>query len=379
MPQNQEQNLALLLLPDPPVRLADLAEIRAALYPPLSAAVSFLNRKGSPAVLEVALPILRLVHVFREHRSLFTNVSVLLRNVYSLLSTIYQEIGLDVRGSALIDTRVMLVLDYESPFGDPDELPCGTVRFRTLATCDRPWNRVFVVDGEIGEARFKNFRITAAEVRPHWTFERVRIPGGLHFRMPVKPSDSAPGSSTITEDTLNQNTMICIHPNTFDFTDKYTLTMGLFTVRLIRSYSTDSIVESRQAEESRIYVATVKGKARSDVEEDITQQKRVVDFLLTLLDFGDEKTLAKYASKADTLDASSALSSVEQRFRVQCFVSAWNRTRMVENNTITTMVVSRSMLSVAEDVNVVRREKGWEPLKLVQLEEASPTALAEVY
>jgi hypothetical protein len=64
---------ALLILQHSPQRLANLHDICAALYAPLSTTIKYLKNHASQerrTTLEIALPIMTLVHVFRKHRTL---------------------------------------------------------------------------------------------------------------------------------------------------------------------------------------------------------------------------------------------------------------------------------------------------------------------
>ena len=126
-------------------------------------------------------------------------------------------------------------------------------------------------------------------------------------------------------------------------------------------------------------MATIEGETTTPVDIQIEQQKRVIDFLLALLDIGEANTVATYASKADTLDASFPLSSIEQKFRIQCLVSTQRYDDINEQVGVTTIVVTGRNVGVAEEINKIRSARGWDELMVVRLEDIRAPELAIVH
>lgn len=354
----------LLLLPDPPQRLTH-SDIYAALYPPLAATVSFLKNQQDSSVLDIALPIHRIASALQEHHSFLSHISTLLERVYSLLAKVYRENELSPLDSAFIDSRIILVLDDEVYFAEHQILLCGTIHFGALARSSRSWTHIFIVESESGRSRYNSFNLIVKEERPEWNPQSVTVPGGLQFLFPDYISGAEDGLKMIPGGLLSHDILVAIKSNQFDFTNKYTLTMGLLAMK--QSLPLEGSMDKYAAERRRLFVATVGEDTESKTDVTVTQQKPVVDFLHALLEFGSQTFSTTYSSKVDTLDTSYLLSAIEQRFCVQCFVSTYKHTGMPEKNGVGTILTTVSLAGIAAKINEVRRGRGWTELGIMKL------------
>lgn len=374
---------ALLLLPDPPQRFEDLHDLWAALHPPLSSTVSSLRKLSSasqPATLDIALPILRLVQVFRKHRTLFDNVSVLLANVYSLLAFVYEREGLAHDGDSLIDARILLVVDDQASSATSQPLPCGTISFRDLSRFHRPWTHVFAVDGENGEAVYRSFRHNAAEADDRWTPELVRVPGGI--QMYIQNGNFGVGEEitnmSLTDGPVNKDVYIVVIGTTLDFTDKYTLTMGLFSLlqsepKRMTDMGKTAIVDRHMVEAISVDRCCTRAARRIN-------QHNILNFLQAMLEFGTragEMSTEKAPPGYDYMDVLCKGFSGERIGTMKCCVYA-GPSKVAWYGSVRNVIVAERGVEIVDVLNEVRVREGSSELEVVKVGGVNPDAFIDM-
>ncbi|ORY58221.1 uncharacterized protein BCR38DRAFT_78358 [Pseudomassariella vexata] len=238
--------LGLLLLPTPPQQITFL-DVRVALHPPLSSAVLRLSKarprqQESAALLEIAIPLTRVIQNSYNHQELFAETGRLLFNVYQLLETIYQKENIPSEGPGAVDTRILFVHDGSEELDDGEGLPLVITSFGALARTSRPWTHLFAVESEPGETllrRFMTLRGGDISRREHDPLlESIqRLKGGLQIYMPSLHSNGlGPIYDGSRQDSPTWKVTVVIGGGgrRVDFTDKYLLTMGLLSIAGVR-------------------------------------------------------------------------------------------------------------------------------------------------
>ncbi|PYH93527.1 pantetheine-phosphate adenylyltransferase family protein [Aspergillus ellipticus CBS 707.79] len=158
---------ALLLLPPPPS--ASFDQFKAAYEPILVAVCSRLAQQldgaNRTAILDIALSLPGLLSPSCQPRTrAFGSLQTLLESIYRLIGIVCVELKTELDGPGGIDARVVL-LDFDSVHsaavtkGHSREGPI--VDLQTLALSERPWERVYYPDSQVGRnlaAAFSSFQ-----------------------------------------------------------------------------------------------------------------------------------------------------------------------------------------------------------------------------
>ncbi|KAI0014879.1 hypothetical protein F4780DRAFT_151100 [Xylariomycetidae sp. FL0641] len=221
---------ALLLLPEPPQSTSS-DHIRPALYHTLLSAIQRLSQNqlsGRTAELDIAVPLTRIGQTVHTHRALFGVVQGLVNNVYQLVKTIFDELGVSAEHYGSIDVRVLLVRDGDETTEEGRMFPAVVTSLYRLASSPRTWTQVFVVEGEQGETMYRRFQTLAWDRGAPWDalFSGVqRLPGGIQIFI----KDLHTNGAAAAEPWGAKQIGVFLGGGASEhFADKWLLTMGLF-------------------------------------------------------------------------------------------------------------------------------------------------------
>ncbi|KAL1989220.1 hypothetical protein VTN96DRAFT_3767 [Rasamsonia emersonii] len=145
---------ALLLLPAPPSHA--VRRLRDAYGPALSHVFSHLSRAldgfNRIGVLDIAVAIPGILSADYQPRArVFASLQHLLASLYTLVGAVAAAQDLELDGPGGVDTRIFFVDDESSPAQTSSTtgnspLQGPIIDLRTLATCQRAWDDVYVLD-----------------------------------------------------------------------------------------------------------------------------------------------------------------------------------------------------------------------------------------
>ncbi|PVH91637.1 pantetheine-phosphate adenylyltransferase family protein-like protein [Periconia macrospinosa] len=160
---------ALLLLPPGPSPPA-YETLKAAYGPTLRTVLGQLarapQRAQDRAVLDIALPCSHLYgRLDAPRRPFYAHTQSLVAGLYKLICTIAAQNSIDTEDAEGVDARVILLayprdgkLVQPSETERPERETLGpAIELHTLAKSNRPWDTIFSVESEEGEALVRNF------------------------------------------------------------------------------------------------------------------------------------------------------------------------------------------------------------------------------
>jgi phosphopantetheine adenylyltransferase len=341
----QPTKRALLLLPPAPTP-SSYASLKAAYNAPLFTVLKELSRSSSkPALLDIALPVPELYGNLDAPRGpLYALTQQLVADLYKLICITATKEAIDTEDAEGVDARVVLVayprdgqLSITPAESTPEqELQGPAIDVSTLSRAQRTWDAVYSVESEEGERFLQSFLSLSAVTR---NVSRVR--GGIVAveRLAAKPAMA--GSAT--------NHLSVAVGGTFDHLHighKLLLTMFAFVLgRRHASEQTQSTLTVGITGD-----ALLKNKKFADhLESWKRRQESTHDFLSSIIYFGrSDDTRVQVVIK---------------------YVEIWDPFGpTITDKDITALALSLETRGGGAAVNDKRREQGWAPLEVFEVD-----------
>ena len=373
-PAARQASRALLLLPpapDPP----SYAALRAAYHLPLLKALTELanphRRPQEPALLEVALPCPHLYGRLGAPRAaLYPTTQQLVADLYKLVCVSAASEAIDTEGPDSLDVRLVLLAyprDSQLPPPQPDssaeqDRQGPALDLYTLARNPTPWDTVYAVESEQGEAVLNNFLAVAKAPK-----RLARVQGGI---VQVDPAVPQPASTEASSHAVHHHSVAV--GGTFDHLHighKLLLTMFAFTVGRGTASGAGSNSSAGMLTVGITGDAMLKNKKFADhVESWASRQAAVHRFLASLLCYG-------HADEAPTFDEVNEAGPNGHALHFRC--PSGLVIRYVEisdpfgptitDQDISALVISHETRGGGVAVNDKRSEKGWKALEVFEV------------
>lgn len=359
---------SLILLPPPP-RPASRSALNAAYRPPLEAALSRLKQDGEGATLIVALTSPFLTGQFLRHKTLsWPEAQTLIAGLYSIISTLCAKLALPAEvhaGPGSVDARVVLI-DHEPGRQYRDFKPAIEVNntiivdLATFASAYHPWKHIFHVNNEAGYSLLTTYLKMFEQVQVLKHDQLVVVEGGLAMSVkPSEPSHFGPQTNPVSTVCLG-GTFDHLHPGHKLLLHAAVLLLGVPEAsakkpcRFIIGITGDELLKRKKYAEF--------------VQSWDLRATNVIEFLATILH------LSKTGWKRETdLQLSKKEDEIVAHFRdgaieIQCVViqDAFGPTITTEE--MDALVVSGETRSGGQAVNDKRKERGWHPLDIFEVD-----------
>jgi phosphopantetheine adenylyltransferase len=364
---------SLLILPAPPTPPTPAA-LKAAYQPALTAALTTLAsiKASKAAVLQVYVPCSRQYDLHEPRSQLFEEIERLVSGVYSLICIVSAQNAIEPDGSGAVDARVILLnhdrleeshgRHLSSPFPLPATGPI--IDIQTLALTRRSWYHIFSVDGEQGQAILSKYLIVAAHLNPPVQGEICKVPGGISLMSSVKSKTQyARQGSAIHTTVIVGGTFDHLHAG-----HKLLLT----AIALLLQPSTLSMEVERRLIIGITGDQLLKNKKYAEYLQSWKQrQEDVVDFLLTILFFAqpENQELETRAFDEPVVNGKAIHIRLKQaNITIECVEIQDPFGPTITDEKVTALVVSRETRSGGAAVNTKRKEKGWKPLEVFEVD-----------
>lgn len=371
---------SLLLLPAPP-HPANQAALHAAYRPSLQAVISKLKDPDNPngAVLIVALASPILEGTFQRDKSLsWVDAQSLLAGIYSIISVVCAQlqVATDIHGGrGSVDARVVLI-DHDStkkPALDfkPAIEPNNTtlVSLGTFASAYHPWRYIFSVDNEAGHhllstylGMFEGNQVLKQE-------QLVVVEGGLTLKITPTSPAQPPAPTPLCDVVCLGGTFDHLHPG-----HKLLLTAAILLLKVPRA---DSPAPCR-------FVIGITGdellknkKYAEYVQSWDDRAMYVIEFLSSILELRKEGWKEGQTPKLVKKDGETIALFRSDTISIECV-----RIQDPFGPTITTeamdaLVVSGETRSGGAAVNDRRKELGWHPMVVFEVDVLDAEDLAD--
>ncbi|KFZ02983.1 hypothetical protein V501_09439 [Pseudogymnoascus sp. VKM F-4519 (FW-2642)] len=374
---------SLLLLPPPPQSL-DRASLKAAYLPAFTAALADLaSARVSPiAVLDIAVPWPALRGQAEKPRShLFRESQHLLAELYSLISLVCAQKGIEIDGPGGIDPRVLLVeYDPSQPppsyqgSSNPLAAPGGPIiDLQTLALTRRSWNLIFSVDGEQGQQVYHRYSTLANAHSPPLRGHIRTVPGGT--TVIAQPSQTSQSSSPPPSHPSSKTHSVVVVGGTFDH-----LHAGhklLLTATALMLQPPSPLAASQPTHRRLIIGITgdelLKSKKYAEqLESWKRREEGVINFLLPILSFttlptSEDITRTHFDTPVvNGRGVSTHLKSAN--LTIECVEIQDPFGPTITDADVTALIVSGETRDGGAAVNDKREEKGWEALEVFEID-----------
>jgi phosphopantetheine adenylyltransferase len=363
---------SLLLLPPPPAPVT-VASLSAAYRRTISASITSLSRLPTSSKLIIVLPCPSIhdrLHLPRSH--VYDELQGLLAGIYSLVCIVCAQLGVDVESDTpgSIDARIIL-LDYDMSMQTtvgreamPDLTSAGpVVDLSVLAMTRRHWHFIFSVDGEHGQRLLATYLELGNRQSPPILGHIQTIGGGVSLLQKQSPNPSFDSSFS--------HNVVAVG-GTFDHLHAGHKLLLTATALLLQPMKKD-------ANTGRRLIVGITGdellKNKKYAEHLKSWKKRqddVVDFLLSIL-------LFTRSTVDDAIQVSSINKPVPNGQAIHTKLKACNITiecveiqdpfgPTISDENVTALVVSGETRSGGQAVNDKRKEKGWNPLEIFEID-----------
>lgn len=372
---------ALLLLPPPPLSL--LYPILKATYNnPLSLVLSHVSEHASKslssAVLEIAVPCSDRCLLLESQRQMYDQIQELLASLYSLVSVICARDSIGVEGKGGVDVRILLVAysrddKYDKYLGNEGLSPGKPLQgpiidLPTLALSQRGWQHLFSVRNEEGKTLLKQFlgltdyiNGSATEARTLWDVKEVEP--GVNITIPTEGVQD-----TLPKREGKAHYSIAVG-GTFDHLHaghKLLLTMATLLLQ----------PPSQSDQRRRIVIGItqdelLKNKRYADFLEswDVRQQN-VSNFLLALLDYATPGATPPAICHISRPGPNGELVNMklDPALEIECVAISDPYGPTITDTSISALVVSGETRGGGQAVNKMRKELGWPPLEVFEVD-----------
>ena len=306
---------------------------------------------------------------------MYDRVQKLLAGLYSLVSVICARDSISVEGKGGVDARILLVAYsrddmYSGSEGLPPTKPLQgpIIDLPTLAFSQRGWQHLFSVRSEEGKTLLKQFLCLAGYInspttaRSHWDVREVD-----------------PGVSAIIPTEEIQN----VQPSKREGQAHYSIAVGgTFDHlhaghKLLLTMATLLLQPPSQSDQRRRIVIGItqdellKNKRYADFLEswDIRQQN-VSNFLLALLDYATPGATppAIYRVPRAGLNGEVINMKLDPALEIKCVAISDPYGPTVTDISISALVVSGETRGGGQAINKMRKELGWPPLEVFEVD-----------
>ncbi|PWY86027.1 pantetheine-phosphate adenylyltransferase family protein [Aspergillus heteromorphus CBS 117.55] len=361
---------ALLLLPPPPS--ASFDQFKAAYEPILVAVCSKLAQQldgaNRTAILDIALSLPGLLSPSCQPQTrAFASLQSFLESIYRLIGIVCVELGLELDGPGGITARVIL-LDFDSvqtaavTTGHPRDGPI--VDLQTLAQSERPWERVYYPDNQVGRnlaAAFSSFQSQTKDPNA----------GSMHA-IPDAPNWSFPDSLLALDDAKEFNAHYSVAVGgTFDH-----FHIGHKLLVTATALVLQPAEEAEPGRERKITVGVTgegllaKKKYAEFLESWDERCETTGAFLLAIMDFRPPDASAPRIERANGPGPDGKYIRMHVRpdliFQMVQITDPFGPT--ITDEGISALVVSKETRAGGAAVNEERARKGWEGLEVFEVD-----------
>lgn len=375
---------SLLLLPPPP-RPAGPLELSAAYRPTLESVIAKLkdssskgSNDGSTLIIAVGAPVLS--GQFRRHKSLaWPEQQSLLAGLYSLVSVVCARLRVATEadgGPGSVDARVVLV-DHDAAKRIPEDFklaiePNNTVvvDLTTFVAAYHPWKQIFSVGSEAGHKQLSTYLRMYEGIQALSQDQLITVDGGLTL-------NSEPLNSVSASPTTTPHSVVCLG-GTFDHLHpghKLLLTAAILLLKVPAEGSAKpcSFVVGITGDE------LLKNKKYAEfVQPWEDRAMGVIEFLSSMLELQKQGWKAGAAGpKITKKDGEITALFRSGTISVSCvqIQDAFGPTITQEN--MDALVVSGETRSGGAAVNAKRKELGWHPLQIFEVDVLSAEEITD--
>lgn len=363
----------LLLLPAVSSVISNKS-LDAAYRPPLAAVLkqiaASIRNESTGAHLDIALPFPYLLqHKEKSRGQLYTSTQRLVAGVYKLICVLAAKEGINVEDESGIDARVILLACpkgyHDSSVEDIAFGPVVTIR--QLASCQRPWQSLFVVESGDGEAllrQFQSHRDSHTQVR--------RVPSGAIKVEDCASSDDAASGAQADTALAVRHSSIAVG-GTWDHIHighKLLLTMFAFMLEPPTTHyyhgSTSSLTIGITGDE-----LLVNKKFADALQDWPARQRSTVDFLRAIMDFRappDAHRVHLTSLSEPGPNGHAVHVGVDDMLLLKCVRISDPFGPTITDESISALVLSGETRSGGQAVNQKRTEKGWPKLEVFEVD-----------
>jgi phosphopantetheine adenylyltransferase len=385
MPNKTPKKLlsALLLLPPPPLNLL-YPVLKATYNTPLSFVLSYVSELASRAlscvVLEIVVPCPDHCLLQESQIPMYDQIQKLLAGLYSLVSVICARDSISAEGEGGVDARILLItysrddkylgdegLSLSKPLQGP------IIDLPTLALSQRVWQHIFSVRSEEGKTLLKQFLCLADCInsstmsRPHRDVKEVDP--GVSITIPAEEIKDV----QLLKREGKAHYSIAVG-GTFDH-----LHAGH---KLLLTMATLLLQPPSQSDQRRRLVIGItqdellKNKRYADFLEswDVRQQN-VSNFLLALLDYNTPGAAtpgatppAIYQVSRPGMNGKVVNMKLDPALEIECVAISDPFGPTITDMSISALVVSGETRGGGQAVNKMRKELGWLPLEVFEVD-----------
>ncbi|KAL9043934.1 MAG: hypothetical protein Q9214_002894 [Letrouitia sp. 1 TL-2023] len=373
---DSSQPLWLLLLPTPPQRRT-LSTLRAAYGPCLTEillrASSISSSSSTITLLDVAISSPQLGSSENAGKDFFQRAQNLIGQVYRLICLICAEQKIDIQYGNDVDARILLLYNTDNLLSEVSGRAADRTfsngpitSLQSLASCDRPWQRLCSTDSERGRILLENF-LGGRSTR---TGEEV-LKGLIVEKYPDgQVSDSLDGN-LLKNDVLN-NVPLQYHDSvalggTFDHLHaghKLLLTMAAFVLN-----PDDSPEKVRTLAIGITGDELLKKKQFREYLEDWHQRQATVEkFILSLLVLGSPSEISTTTQICPDDHGKIVYNKLPSGLIIKYveLFDAFGPTLTEES--ISALIVSGETRGGGKAINEKRTEKGWSSLEVFEVD-----------
>ncbi|ORY66978.1 uncharacterized protein BCR38DRAFT_337925 [Pseudomassariella vexata] len=377
----EENNLPSLLLLPPPPHPSDRVALSAAYRPSLKSAIAKLKDQNSPSgallIVAVASPVLS-GRSQRQKSLSWTQVQSILAGIYSIVSVICAQLGVATDAGAgrdSVDVRVVLV-DHDltrKPTSDSKPAIASNntvvVDLVTFVSAYHPWKYVFGVGNEAGHQLLSTYLKMFEGKQPLRQDQIVVVEGGLTLNVEASNPTQPPQ--------ITGHDVVCLG-GTFDHLHpghKLLLTAAALLLSipaegtakpcvLIIGITGDELLKNKKYAE---YVQPWEDRALN-----------VIKFLSSMVELQKDGWKDGLEPKLAKKDGEITASFRADTISIQCvkIQDAFGPTITEEN--IGALVVSGETRSGGGAVNDRRRELGWKPLEMFEVDVLDAEEIADM-
>ncbi|OBT43281.1 hypothetical protein VE00_06944 [Pseudogymnoascus sp. WSF 3629] len=375
---------SLLLLPPPPQSLTR-ASLKAAYHPALTSALSALSsaRVSSIAALDIVVPWPALLGQAEKPRSsLFRESQHLLAELYSLISLVCAQKGIELDGAGGVDPRVLLV-EYEPSQTAPSQRgskPGATagggpiIDLATLALTRRTWNLIFSVDGEQGQQVYHRYSTLANSHSPPLRGHIRTVPGGTS--VVAQPSQTSQTSSPPPPHPSAKTHAVVAVGGTFDHLHAGHKLLLTATALMLQPPSPGT---SQQPHQHRRLIIGITGdellknkKYAEQLESWGRREEGVINFLVPLLSFttaGSAEDIERTPFDTPVVNGRGVSTHLKSaNLTIECVEIQDPFGPTITDASVSALVVSGETRDGGKAVNDKREEKGWEALEVFEID-----------
>lgn len=357
---------ALLLLPAPPSPA--VRRLRDAYGPALSQVFSRLSRAldGSNriGVLDIAVAIPGILSADYQPRArVFASLQRLLASLYTLVGAVSAAQDLELDGPGGIDTRIFFVDDESSPAQASSitgncPLQGPIIDLRTLASCQRAWDDVYVLDTREGQQLASSF-LSYAKSKPC-----TSVPGG-------HTSTSSESIVTPLEAQSKPHHSVVVG-GTFDH-----LHIGHKLLLTATALALDPYGGQTTGRRERLLTVGVTGdellvnkKFAEFLESWEERRQSTASFLSAIIDFTPPEDRVRDIQRASDPGPNGkwVLVKVTPDLHVKLVQISDPFGPTITDENISALVVSKETRSGGKAVNDERAKKGWAPLEIFEVD-----------